>query len=448
MPVKNHRYLIILLLVINLFTACQKSYNPTDTATTADDKLKDSVLQYARDIYLWYNQIPASFNARSYADPAAIMTAIQQYSMEPGFTKPVDRWSFAMKKTEWDNLSNGISADFGMGIFFLVEGDLRVKSVERESPAGKAGIHRGWRITKINGNTNITTGNSDFIVNNVYYSKQTTFTFIKPDGSSADIVLDAATYNDRPVMLDSVYTVSGKNIGYMVLSSFLGNQTDIYNEFTRVFNRFATASVNDVVIDLRYNGGGYVSIQQKLANYLAPTVANGSVMMAQKYNDKYTSYNVTTNFAKLGSLNLPRIIFIVSSSSASASELLINNLKPYMDVKLIGRNNTHGKPVGFFPIPVGEWYIFPVSFKSVNKNGDGNYYNGFTPDAIIADGLNKDWGDVTETSLASAIKYITTGSFRLMEAQPYVELPAITNSNSVLDAPNFKGTISTNKIFK
>ena len=111
---------------------------------------------------------------------------------------------------------------------------------------------------------------------------------------------------------------------------------------------------------LRYNGGGYVSVQQKLANYLVSIAANGNVMMNQEYNDKYTQYNETTEFGKIGSLNLSRIFFIVSDNTASASELLINNMKPWMDVKFVGPEASYGKPVGYFPIPVGDWYIFPV----------------------------------------------------------------------------------------
>ena len=91
----------------------------------------------------------------------------------------------------------------------------------------------------------------------------------------------------------------------------------------------------------------------------------------------------------------------------------MNNLKPYMDVKMIG-DTTYGKPVGFFPIEIASKYaIYPISFRTINSAGNADYYAGFAPDHLAPDGVNKDWGDVTEPSLASAIKYITTGSFRL-----------------------------------
>ena len=84
---------------------------PTPTpppAVSVEDKVKDSALLYARDIYLWFAQIPSSFNPRSYADPNKIMEAIRPYSMEPGFTNPVDRFSFGALQSDWNNVSSGI----------------------------------------------------------------------------------------------------------------------------------------------------------------------------------------------------------------------------------------------------------------------------------------------------------------------------------------------------
>ena len=325
--------------------------------------------------------------------------------------------------------------------FFRVDGDLRVKLVERLSPAGIAGVQRGWRITKINGNTNITIANSDFIVNAVFYSATSTFTFLKPDGTSVDMTLNATTYPQQTVYLDSVYNIGPKTIGYMVVNSFLGDTAQINSDFQRVMNNFATQNVSDIVIDLRYNGGGYVSLQQKLADYLAPSSTNGQLMMKETFNDKHQDYNTTLNFNKTGPLNPNHILFIVTPSTASASELLINNLKPYMTVKLIGPGNTDGKPVGFFPISAGDWYVFPVSFRSTNSAGNGEYFNGFTPDDLVADGLDKNWGDVTESCLAEAIKYITTGTFIAQSQNSYKEDPAIISANKNLDKTSFKGMI-------
>ncbi len=417
-------------------------------------QINDSILRETRNIYLWNTQIPASFNVQSYADPAAIMIGIRPFSMEPGFATPVDKWSFAMKKTEWDAMSGGLNlvssthgaGDFGFSVFFRVEGDLRVRLVEPNAPAGQAGIHRGWRIMSINGNSNITTGNASFIIDAVYNSTNSSFTFQKPDGNSATITLQAGNYTEKPVYLDTVYNYGDKKIGYLVFNSFLGNINSINAEFQRVFNHFANQQVTDVVVDLRYNGGGYVALAEQLSNYLVKPSANGKLMMTQMYNSQNSQFNEITNFRKSGSLNLDDIYFIVGRSTASASELLINNLKPYMDVKLIGPSATHGKPVGFFPIPFGDWYIFPVSFKTVNGQGEGNYYNGIPVNAAIADGLDKDWGDPNEASLASAVRNILSGNYRTNVNEPaYKESSSVGFGNEKLDASSLKMTIGTQR---
>src|SRR5436190_1039123 len=115
-----------LRVMLVLLQACKKNDlsnnlnpSPTTGGSNSASALKDTTINYSRDIYLWYNQIPTGFNAQSYADPNAIMEGIRQYSTELGFSTPVDKWSFAMKKNEWDNLSSGVSGDFGMNVFFF-----------------------------------------------------------------------------------------------------------------------------------------------------------------------------------------------------------------------------------------------------------------------------------------------------------------------------------------
>ncbi len=463
MKVNPTHLMPVLFVVILFFISCKKeapvspqTLQPVVVTPTGltPEQLKDSSVIYAKDIYLWNTQIPATFDGKLYADPNKIMEAIRPFSIETGFTTAVDRWSFAMLKKDWDKISAGMNSvnsaasaagDFGFQVFFRAEGDLRVRLVERRSPSGLAGIERSWRVTKIDGSTNITTANASFIVDKVYNSTSTAFTFQKPDGSLVDISLNAAHYTEQPVYLDTVYQVNGKSIGYLVFNSFLGNPTEISNEFSRVFNRFASQGVSEMVVDLRYNGGGYVSVQEQLANYLIKPSANNGIMMKQMYNANNSQHNNTTLFNKRGSLNLDDVYFIVGRGTASASELLINNLKPYMEVKLIGASNTHGKPVGYFPIPVGEWYLFPVSFITTNKNGEGKYFNGIPVNAQIADGLDKNWGDITESSLASAIRNIMSGSYRQQSTEAYKESASVASGNNVLDKPFLKITIDARK---
>ena len=244
MKIGAFRSTFFCLVVISSLQACKKEDLSSDLTPSSDtsgvvssmDKLKDSSLAYTRDIYLWYDQIPAGFDSKGYEDLNKIMTAVRQYSNEPGFSQPVDRWSFAIKKTEWENISAGIAGDFGISVFFMAPGDLRVKYVEKESPAAKAGIRRGWRITKVAGSTDITSSNADYLVSKIYNSSTTSFSFQKPDNTIADITLTAATYLENPIFLDSIYTVNTKKIAYLSYNSFLGDTARTYGEFQRIFS--------------------------------------------------------------------------------------------------------------------------------------------------------------------------------------------------------------------
>ena len=283
-----------------LFYGCKKENNNSGN-TTAEDKIKDSAWSYAKDLYLWNINLPSDFNARTYADPDAIMKALRPYSTEPGFSDPVDRWSFAIKKKEWDDLSSGISGDFGLGIFFMSDNDLRVSYVEPASPAAAAGIQRSWRIVSVNNNATVNTDDATVsrITDAVFNSSSTSFTFKKPDGTDVDIALTAKTYQEEPIILDSVYINGGNKTGYFVYNSFLGNIGNIKNRLTNIFNTFSAVGVTDMVIDLRYNGGGYVELQNELANYLVPAAGNNSVMLKEKFNDNYSSlFDTTINYQK------------------------------------------------------------------------------------------------------------------------------------------------------
>jgi carboxyl-terminal processing protease len=435
------RLLLVILCGIAIFNSCKKNDSVGGNNGTDDENiLKDSTLKLTRDIYLWNTQIPSDFNARSYDGPSEIMEAIRQYSNEPGFSDPVDHYSFAMLQNEWDNLSNGIISDFGLNAFFFTDTDLRVRLVEDASPAGRAGIKRGWKFLKVAGNTNINTNNVDFLVDNIYNSSSTVFTFQKPDSSTVEITLESETYQENPVILDSIYTEGARKAGYIVFNSFLGDTAKVLNELTNVFNRFVASNVTDVIVDLRYNGGGYVSVSEALANFLIKPSSSGSIMMTQQYNGNYSDLNDVTMFNKRGSLNISNIFFVVTDNTASASELLINNLKPYMNVKIVGPEATYGKPVGFFPIPVGDWYIFPVAFRSTNGQNQGNYFDGIAVDQQVSDGLDKDWGDRQETALASVLAYIGTGSFTDGGLNSVLEKQKVSE-NKKLDR-SFKGAIA------
>ncbi len=416
------RYPVIGILLLVLGTAaCKKEQGGGGSAD-----LLDSSLLIAREYYLWYNQIPATFSSAQYGDPNALMQAIRAYSSEPGFNAAVDHWSFGMLQSEWNDVSGGLAGDLGIGVFFHDENDLRVSYVEPASVAGKAGVQRSWRITRINGRTDITATESsiNFIVDAIYGGTAATIGFEKPDGTGGELNLVPGTYQEQPILLDTVYEAGAKKIGYLVLNSFLGNIDNMKKQFARSFEEFAANGATDLIIDLRYNGGGYVALQEELANYLVPSAKDKSLMYREQLNDKLSDLNSSADFGKKGTVEPKNIVFIISQNSASASEALINIMRPQLNVKLVGPSRSSGKPVGFFPIPVGDWYAFPVSLRIINANGEGNYFGGFTPDKVVADGLDKAWGDLSEDCLKAAHTYLGTGSFRSSEREAARSSPA------------------------
>ena len=138
--------------------------------------------------------------------------------------------------------------------------------------------------------------------------------------------------------------------------------------------------------------------------------SNGRIMTYADYS--YKEEDNSYNFKKAGSLNsIQKVVFIISANTASASEMLINNLRPYIDVKLVGKPS-YGKPVGFFPITLENTYdVYYSMFTSINSAGQTDYFSGFAPDWDAADDVTRDFGDPKELCFAAALNYLVKGSF-------------------------------------
>ena len=453
---------LLLLASPIVFAACKKTEqpappDPTPTATT-EDLLKDSVYLYTKEVYLWTEVIPSyeSFNPRKYSNGADNLETAQKVMNGIKALEPKDRFSMVLSKEASDGLQTGEDKDFG---FFIKAASLDrdntmdsvywfVNYVYDQSSAGQGGVQRGWYINKINGTTMKYDNPSVTILNNTFFGTATSasFEFVKPDGTTATLNLSKTSFTANSVLYKDVISTAGKKVGYLVFNQFFGAPSR--TELTNAFSYFQSQGVNEMVVDLRYNPGGSVETQDMLANILAPSSADGKTMYQYIFNStlqnnqhelirKKLGYGNmfapgpnTIQFAKSGTINLPRIFFIVSGNSASASELLINNLKPYMDVKLIG-DDTYGKPVGFFPIPVYNVDIYPISFKTVNSAGSADYYNGFAPDYAAPNGVNRNWGDVNEPGLAAALRYISTGSFGRYSAEMQSRVKAMKQTRAL-----------------
>jgi carboxyl-terminal processing protease len=450
---------VTLLLLAGLFSSCGKNSSSTVTYL---NQLQDSVYYYEKEDYLWNDAIPSynAFDPRSYNgsnDLAALsgeLTAISQLKINPTTGKPYEYYPPAPGTAKYSFIDNGTTSgllagtndDFGFEPLYIADNDLRVKFVYAGSPADMAGIKRGYQITSINGSTDLSSDDGDnvnTVINAVYYSKSITMTLLKPDNTTLSVTLNTAVYTVNPVLDYQVYNEgNGHIVGYIVFNSF----TDIANAqpvLEQAFNYFIAQGVNDLVVDLRYNGGGEQTTAAYLDNLIVPSTKSGSAMYTDFYTgnlqngtaplfykkfgynkSEFSPANNTVNFSKQLSLALTRVFFIVTGATASSAELTINNLRPALTVNLIG-DTTYGKPVGEIPIPMGtgQYIIFSPQFYVENGAGQGNYYTGFAPNStdfpgiLAADDVTKEFGDTTEMLLAHALNYVKTGMFTINRPQ-------------------------------
>jgi hypothetical protein len=231
-------------------------------------------------------------------------------------------------------------------------------------------------------------------------------------------------------------------VGYFVFESFVstessaGGSTYVKNELDQMFSSFESQGVSEVIVDLRYNGGGAVITAEYLSNMLVPLAANKKLMYSYAINkemeaDGWKDFFFTpVNFDKTNSLNLNRIYFLVTAgSTASASELLINNLSPFIETKLIGEKHTYGKPVGFFPWEILKTDLYAVSFKTTNNLGYGDYFEGMPVDLNVGDDVSKNWGNTEDGMLKQALYYAENGAFMQVKALQSGVKPAISVDN-------------------
>ncbi|RYE17400.1 MAG: hypothetical protein EOP42_32360, partial [Sphingobacteriaceae bacterium] len=325
--------------------------------------------------------------------------------------------------------------------------DLRIKYVYPGSPADKAGLVRGYQVVKVNGRTALdydantsAAPNYNFVVAALFNASTINMTLKKPDNTTIDVTMSTASYTVNPVLKTKIIDLgNGKKMGYIVFNSFTELTKNAKAYLEPAFAAFTTAGISDLVVDLRYNGGGSVETAEYLSNLIVPVAKTNTLMYTTYFNDKlqndkyplfakklgidvaknpgaFKSVNWAEKFAKVGTLNINRVFFIVTGSTASASELTINNLIPEMNVQLIG-TTSYGKPVGFYGIPIGSYQYYTPEFETKNSAGQGGYYAGMTPGSATYPGVQAnddvthDFGDVNEALLAKAVNYSVKGTY-------------------------------------
>ncbi|NTE04708.1 hypothetical protein G6M26_10920 [Agrobacterium tumefaciens] len=436
-----------------------------------EQQVLDSIYLYANQIYFWNDQLPkyTDFNIKKYIGGSSIAKYSHEifdltgYALNPETGKSFEfnpdnvseaKFSTIISKSNPGSQNNYSLTDLGYnyGITLVAFGNsaIYIEYVIKNSPAETNGIKRGMKVEEINGRKSENTEDFYKYIKTAFDSGKVELTLNgKPTAyKSEKYTIKRMAYIADPVNKVSVLKINNINIGYisyLKFSSPKGSDESLNN----AFSYFNNEDVKELVIDLRYNGGGDIITCENFANLIAPQSANGKVMRKEKYNNIMQQggatllakqpilnddgspafiingrtatladgdYSITANttlFKKTAGLNnLTRVYFIVSKKTASASELLVNCLKPYMDVKLIGIRTTEktaepvktfGKPVGFFPVKIKSYSLYLSLFQNLNANNEGNYFNGMLTNISTDDDVETDFGNIEEKGLRSAL---------------------------------------------
>jgi carboxyl-terminal processing protease len=262
---------------------------------------------------------------------------------------------------------------------------------------------------KINGTT--VNRNSDFVSllgdNKAGVTNQ--FTFESPEGKQETFTVAKREVKINTVLYADTVSVGNELAGHIVFEGFIGPSV---LELDSVFNFFAGQHISDLILDLRYNGGGSLGVALYLSSLIAGNKVGSQVFAKLENNNKHTDQNETMKLDSLPNLlNLNRIFILTSRGTASASEMVVNCLKPYIDVKLIG-DTTYGKPVGMYTFTMkgSDLAFVPICFRLLNADGQGNYFNGIPVDIPAMDDFALGFGDPKEAGFHAALYYIENGT--------------------------------------
>jgi len=444
------KHFVYVFLLIPLLVSCTKDDDTTKKAL----KVNKFISETMQEVYLWENSMP-NINYKNESDPFVYFNKLL-------YTE--DKWSFLTD--DYEGLMGSLSGQettYGYSLkFYWLNQQANtcyavIQYVYDGSPADEADLKRGDILLQMNGN-DITSNNLTPLI----YSNNITLSLGKY--SSGNIVPDdrTVTMNSRmmnlnPVMIRKTIDYSEGKIGYLLYVQYIQGFTTQLNNALRYF---ITEGITDLVLDLRYNPGGHVTTARHLCSALAPkdnvknATGNGDILIRKQWNNLYQNYwqqegeieqleerfdpNVVTDDLNL---NLPkkRLFVLTGTGTASASELTITGLQPYMDVILIGET-TVGKYVASATLrpqerkngqwvvdsEIANWAIQPIIYAYANANAN-SFKDGFVPDHVVVENLilnPASLGDEQEALLAKALELITgvapISPEKAIQSQPFV----------------------------
>jgi carboxyl-terminal processing protease len=410
---------------------------PDVAGTVMQEKLW--IHSWINDLYLWYREVPS-------VDITAFATAIEYFDQEKtplktASGKPKDQFHFIYDTPTWEALSqSGTEASYGVQWALLAPSPPRslvIAYIQPGSPAAAANLGRGAKVLSIDGvdverGSDVDTLNEGLFPSNL----DETHSFVVQDlgaTTTRTVTLTSTSVEINPVLNVRTLPAPNDKIGYFLFTDHIATaEKALFDAFTQL----RAAGVTDLILDLRYNGGGYLYIASELAYMIAgPARTSGKTFEKLNYNAKRTSDNTrapypfqatSTGNAALPTLDLSRVYVLTTSETCSASESVINSLRGVdVDVRQIGSTSC-GKPYGFAAQDNCGISYFPIEFQGVNAKGFGDYADGFTPNGAgatgiagctAADDFTQPLGSKDEGMLKAALAYRASGTCPVAASQ-------------------------------
>jgi C-terminal processing protease CtpA/Prc len=433
----------IVVVAILILQGCQKDIDDEIVPISTDLAIQNFIWKGLNQYYLWQpevanladnrfeNQAALDAFLKNYRTPQDLFNALRVSSTVDRFSWMVDDYVTLEQSLQGTSKNNGV--EFGLSYRPNSTTELFgfVRYIIPGSDASNKDIKRGDIFTAVNG-TQLTINNYQSLLfgsNENYVLNMANFNGTTINSNGKTVSLTKTTLTENPILISRVIPIGAKKIGYLMYNGFYA---DFDSQLNTVFGEFKSQGITDLVLDLRYNSGGSV----RTATYLASMITGqftGKVFAKQQWNTKINDYfekndpNVLRNFftdkigtTPINSVNMTKVYILTTKSSASASELVINGLKPHINVVQIG-DATTGKNVGSVTLydspdfsrnnknPNHKYAMQPIVLKIVNSDNFGDYFNGLTPTHELKETISNlgILGDVNEPLLKAAIGKIT-----------------------------------------
>ncbi len=379
---------------------------PPQSCEVADQN--DYVFEVMRRTYLWNDGMPQT-DSNTFASPEELLAALRR--------EDIDRWSRISDKQKSDAFfKQGMVVGLGFRSKRDAGNALRIASIYGGSPAEHAGLQRGDFIRSVN-HVTVEELDSQNGWSNIYGTNEpgivVELTVESLEGTLEDVTVTKDWITIPTVPVHWVRRVGARNIGYLAFETFVDTSNA---QLDSAFSTFREQGVDDVIVDLRYNGGGRVQVAHHLVNLLVGGRADDKVAYRVAYNDDLSRQDVVQYVARTDVSVAPeRIVFLTTPTTLSASELVINAVRPHATVYTVG-SVTGGKPVGSLSWSFCDKILFPITFQLVNAKNEGDYFDGLATRCSAIDDFSHAIGDVEEGMLAEALHLLGEGDCSPVQA--------------------------------